>query len=73
MVDDSRWVLGVGRESSFVRKIKATQKMDARVCVHAVRCERDFERLAEIAASYKYAYSSNGCFNSRDPRETTKH
>ena len=33
-MDESRWVLDVGRDSSFVRKIKATQKMDARgVCM----------------------------------------
>ena len=31
---ESRWVLGVGRDSSFVRKIKATLNMDARgVCM----------------------------------------
>ena len=37
VVDGSRWVLDVGRDSSFVRKIKATQKMDARgVCMLCV-------------------------------------
>ena len=37
VVDESRWVLDVGRDSSFVRKIKATQKMDARgVCMLCV-------------------------------------
>ena len=34
VVDENRWVLDVGRDSSFVRKIKATQKMDVRgVCM----------------------------------------
>ena len=52
VVDESWWVLDVGHDSSFVRKIKATQKMDTRRGVHAVCCECDFEQLAEIAASY---------------------
>jgi len=34
VVDESRWVLDVGRDSSFVRKNKATQKMGAKgVCM----------------------------------------
>ena len=34
VVDESRWVLDVGRDSSFVRENKATQKMGAKgVCM----------------------------------------
>ena len=55
-----------------VRKIKATQKIDARgACMLCMHCERGFERLAEIAASYTRGriQTRNGRFSLR---ETTK-
>ena len=62
-MDESRLVLDVGRDTSFVRKIKARQKMDARgVCMLCVMSVNSSGWLGSPPLIREGVFQTNGRF-----------